>query len=131
MLLVSPARCLEKAFRQKACNCEKLQGHYKDASHMQNDLPFLHPSPTFLYPSLVVGMEGTVWRQGRERFGDGANGSGAGQGKVWGWWERFEGRRGNGLRGRGGNGLRDGGWVWEMQGSGRQMGMWDGGNGLG
>ena len=43
---------------------------------------------------------------------------GAGEGTVWGWWERFEGRGGNGLRGRGGRGM-----AWGM-------GDGDGGNGL-
>ena len=33
---------------------------------------------------------------------------GAGEVTVCGWWERFEGSGGNGLRGRGGNGLVDG-----------------------
>mgnify|MGYP006929217838 CR=1 FL=1 len=41
---------------------------------------------------------------------NGANGLGAGDETVWGWWERFEDRGGNGLRGRGGNGLGGGGW---------------------
>ena len=39
---------------------------------------------------------------------NGGNELGVGVGTVWGWWERFEGRGGNGLMGRGGNGLGDG-----------------------
>ena len=53
--------------------------------------------------TLVVGIEGTVWGQGRERVG---------------------GRGGNGLRGRGGNGLGGGGWGMEDGGNGLGDGGW-------
>ena len=57
---------------------------------------------------------------------------GAGEGTVWGLWERCEGKGGNGLRGSGGNGLGSGGWG----GGGRdRVGGWgmvmgEGGNGF-
>ena len=51
------------------------------------------------------------------------NGLGAGEGTVWGWRERFEGR--------GGNGLGDGGWSWRERVEGWEMGMGDGESGLG
>ena len=35
---------------------------------------FLGPNPTLSYPSLVVGIQGTILGQGRERFGDGGGG---------------------------------------------------------
>ena len=49
----------------------------------------------------------------------------AGEGTVWGWWGRFEGRGGNGLRGSGMNCLRDGGWGWR-----ERVGGWGLGDGL-
>ena len=48
-------------------------------------------------------------------------------GTVWGWWDRFKGRRGNGLIAKGGNGLGERGWGWREWVGGWGMGMVDGG----
>ena len=55
------------------------------------------------YPTLPFRSKSS----GRNR----RNGLVAGEGTVWGWWERLEGKGGNGLRGKGGTawGMGDGG----------------------
>ena len=67
----------------------------------------MYTNPTFLYPGLVIGVQGMVWEQRRERFRDGGNGLRAGEGMGWGAWEGTSWGMGDG---DGGNRLGDGDW---------------------
>ena len=47
-------------------------------------LTLLYPNPDSRNRSLVIGIEGTAWGQGKERFRDGGNCLRAGGGTGWG-----------------------------------------------